>query len=301
MRISILVWGISLFAWGQTISPQDAQQAFDSHQFQKALSLWTQLYKQNPHQFSYGLKTAELKFLLEGRKAALSLLSKIEENKEPLPPIEKQVLEKKKKEFLESFLSEEAQTYFLQADSKMQLKEWATALSLIQQANSVEPFHGQILQAKLAAERQMGLYSELLATLEALKSLDYDNSKFQDDGIEAEIALGEFDNVIKKLENSKKLSFRGKLALLEAYLKTNENEKAKELFDSFQVENSRLLSQSIEFQWLAFEFYSSQKQFQKQASQTQKRLLALLEKQDGNNTSQWNPYRINSQSEILAK
>lgn len=304
MLLVSLVFSFSLWAWGQALSPQAAQSAFDSHQFQKSLHLWTELYKQNPQNFSYGLKTVELTFLVEGRKPALALLEKIQEKEKKLSPTEKEILKRKKKEFLETFFSEEAQTFTLQAASKIRLKEWPLALSLIQQADALEASHTQILKLKSEIEKHLGQNSEACSSLKALKDLEDPLMEVQEDLLECQIYSSNFEGVKQELSRLKKLSFRQKLALFEANLKTHSLNDAEMVFESLKLENAKILSQSPEYQWLSFQFFSLKKESEKLATQSKKKLLALLAlKAQGSSSenSKWDPYRLTAQLETLTK
>jgi len=301
MALWSLVFSVSVWAWGQVLSPQAAQAAFDSHQFQKSLSLWAQLYKKSPQNFSYGLKTAELTFLVEGRKPALALLEKIQEKEKTLTATEKESLKKKKKEFLETFFSEEAQTFTLQAASKIRLKEWPLALSLIQQANTLEASHTQILKLKSEIEKHLGQNSEACSSLRALNDLENSLMEAQEDLLECQIYSGNFEEVKQELSRLKKLSFRQKLALLEANLKTHSLNEAGTVFESLKLENAKILSQSPEYQWLSYQFYSLKKENEKLANQSKKKLLALKAQGSLSENSKWDPYRLIAQLETLTK
>lgn len=301
MRLFVFTLVFSVLAGGQGVSPRAAQSAFDQHQFQKSLNLWSDLYKKHPDNFSYGLKTAELTFLLEGRGPALALLEQMAKNQSRFSVTEKELLKKKKKEFLEAFQSEEAQTLMLQASSKTRLKEWQMAWDLVRQANAVESSNLQVLSLKKTIEKHLGKVSEACTTLKSLESLAFASENIQLDRVECDIAQGNYESVKEAVEKIKNPSFREKLALLEAYIQTKALDKASIILESIKTENEKSLSKSIEFHWLAFQFYSQKKDFKKLAAKSKKRVLDLASVPDKTNTSLWDPFQIKTQLASLAK
>lgn len=301
MRWGFLLLSFSLIAGGQWATPRAAETAFNQHQFQKALSLWSELFKKQPENISYGFKTAELTFLLEGRGPALALLEKIKNNSKRLSFADQEKLEKKRKKFLEAFLSEEAQTFFLQAASKTQLKEWGIAWNLIRQANTLESSNVQILDLKKNIEKHLGKVSEACATVRSLEALLPSPQTTYFDRVECELAEGHYEKVKESIERVKNPSFQEKLALLDACIQTQAIEKAGQVLESIKAENGKSLSKSLEFHWLSFQYYSKKQGSEKLAAQSKKRLLALASIPEEADNSLWDPFQVKAQLALLAK
>jgi len=283
-----------------------AEQRFQSQNYKKALETWTELLEDSPENSLYALKASELKFLLEGRGPALQLLKEFQEkNQKRLSLKEIQDLRKKTQELSKIFWSEEAQTFYLQALSKANLKDWTASHAAITQAVALEPGQMKILELKAEIEKSLGSHAAAFDSLSQLSILEPESLSVQEKLIESHIFHGRFQEaktILDSLSKKQPPSFRIQLAravcLWELGKKDESQEIVEELARKFKNTDSPLPAPIL---WMLHRIESDKSDPSSEA----KALLKAFKKLSTDETALWidgwDPYRLAQYSTALSK
>jgi len=300
--IFILLFGLGAAAIGA--SKQQAEILFQKYEFKKSLAEWTELHTKFPQNWDYAKHVAQLQLLLEGRPKAYETLRKFLAQKDGgLVADHKNEVLKQIIEISETFLSEEAQSHYLQALSKTNLKEWNASLAPINQAAALEPENLKILFLKYEIEKHLALYTQAYETLKAIQKIDSVSIKTKERLAESHIYHGKFSDAETLLESidPETLSNRGKTALAVSLWETGKKEEAQSLISEISQHKKLELSHHPVILWMlyridlekstdSYETRGALRNFLKSSTDKERVLI------DG-----WDPYRLSDHRVVLAK
>ena len=299
----LLVLGSLLLAVTGIASKHSAETLFKKEDYRKALSAYLKLSEETPQDLNLLFKTSDLKLLLEGRVAALDVLnSALKKYSQVLTHSQKQEITKKKLEYSKVFISEEAQTHYLQALSKTKLQEWAAAYSPILQAASLEPGNLMILNLKADIERELQNYGAAYATLKEITQLDPTTDHLEERLAEAHIYHKNYSAAVQLLENQPvaNLSSRAKVALAVAHWELGDREEAKTLIKDLAKSKKSDWGQHPVTLWMLYRLESSETE-NPQAAIALKQFLNASSEKTKVLIDSWDPYQLTLQVNALAK
>ncbi|NBX76495.1 MAG: hypothetical protein EBQ92_08065 [Proteobacteria bacterium] len=292
-----LLFGLAAIAAGA--SKQQAEAFFQKYEFKKSLAEWTELYRKFPNKWEYAKQVANLQLLLEGRPKAVETVRNFPSQQET--EISKQIME-----LSEVFLSEEAQSHYLQALSKTNLNEWNASLSPIKQASALESDNLKILFLKYEIEKHLDLYDQAYETLKAIQKIDSFSIKTKERLAESHIYHGRFSEAESLLEtiDRESLSSRGKLALGVSLWELGKKEKAESLIIEVSHLRKPELSHHPVTLWMLYRIASEESE-DSQKSQDAKMALKVFLKSSGDEErlliDGWDPYRLTDHRVALAR
>ena len=283
-----------------------AEQRFQNQNYKKALETWVELLEESPQNALYALKAAELKFLLEGRGPALQLLNEFQKkNQKKLSLKEIQELRKKTQELSRTFWSEEAQTFYLQAVSKANLKDWSASHAAITQALALEPGQIKILELKAEIEKSLGSHSAASETLSQLAVLEPESLIVQEKLIESHVFHGRFQEaktVLDGLSKKTPLSFRAQLAravcLWELGKKNESKEIVQHLARSLKSTEASLPAPLL---WMLHKIETDKPEPSSEAKAFGKSLKKVSVDEASLLIDGWDPYRLAEYTAALSK
>ncbi|NBV51444.1 hypothetical protein EBR78_09555 [bacterium] len=284
-------------------SKHSAETLFKKEEYKKSLSAYLKLAEETPQDLSLLFRTSDLKLLLEGRVAALELLNSIlKKYSKLLTHSQKQEIAKKKLEYSQVFISEEAQTHFLQALSKTRLKEWTAAFSPIVQAASVEPGNLLVLNLKADIERELQNYGAAYTTLKEIAHINPRTEHLLERLAEAHIYHKNYSEAVQLLEEEPiaSLSSRAKLALAVAHWELGNEDTAKKLIEELTRSKKSEWSQHPVTLWMLYRLESSEAN-SSQAKTALKNFLKASSDKTKILVESWDPYQMALQVDSLAK
>lgn len=142
--------------------PVDAAEYYFSRQdFKQSLELYS-----SSNEPKNTFRIADLKFLLNGRVAAReTIVTALEKNKDLSVDLKNQ-LHEKLTSVLEAFVTDEGQSEYFRAMTKIRHGDWATAESLLESASSREEGNTLVLELKSQCERELKKIREYTNTLQ---------------------------------------------------------------------------------------------------------------------------------------
>lgn len=302
MRRFLVLVSVTLAITG-IASKHSAETLFKKEEYKKSLAAYLKLAEETPQDLSLLLKTSDLKLLLEGRVAALDVLnSALKKYSKVLTQSQKQEIAKKKLEYSQVFISEEAQTHFLQALSKTKLKEWTAAFSPIVQAASVEPGNLIVLTLKADIERELQNYGAAYSTLKEIAQINPRTEHLLERLAEAHIYHKNYSEVVQLLgeESLQSLSPRAKLALAVAHWELGNEDPAKKLIEELTRQKKSEWSQHPVTLWMLYRLESSEPH-NSEAETALKNFLKASSVKTKFLVESWDPYQIALQAGSLAK
>lgn len=171
--------------------PVDAAEYYYNRQdFKQALELYS-----SANEPKNTIKIAELKFLLNGRSAAREVLvSALEKNRELSPEYRTQ-LSDKLSVLLESFVSDEGQSEFFRAQTKIRHGDWTSAKILLEAAAGREDGNALVLELKAQCEKELKKTREYTNTLTQLRDLNPFATSVTEKLAEAYFADGDYSKI----------------------------------------------------------------------------------------------------------
>lgn len=294
MKVIIFLLSVSV-AMATETPKQQADSFYRNYEFKKALAAWSELFEKSPTNWLYAKQVADLQFLLEGRAKAFETLRTFLPQK---PEAAKKILE-----LAEIFVSEEAQTHYLQALSKTQIKEWNSALSPVTQAAAIEPTNLKILSLKYDIEKKMELHAQALETLKAIHKIDTVTPKTIERLAESLIFHGKFSEAKALLETLDPIrtSNRAKMALAVSLWELNKKEEAQELLLEITQNKRAELAHHPVTLWMMYRLALDETGDSKETKSAHKVFLKASAEEDKVLVDGWDPYRISHYRTILAK
>lgn len=284
-------------------SKHTAETLFKKEDFKKSLLAYLKLSEENPQDLTLLFKTSDLKLLLEGRVAAWDVLNNaLKKYSKVLTHSQKQEIGKKKLEYSQVFISEEAQTHFLQALSKAKLKEWTAALSPIVQAASVEPGNLSVLNLKADIERELQNYGAAYTTLKEIAQINPQTEHLVERLAEAHIYHKHYLEAVEllKKDSLSSLTPRAKIALAVAHWELGNRDAAKKLIDELTRSKKSEWSQHPVTLWMLYRLENSETE-SPQAALALKNFLKASSEKDKFLVDSWDPYQLALQIDTLAK
>jgi len=300
--VFILLFGLVALATGA--SKQQAENLFQKYEFKKALSEWTELYRTFPNNWDYAKQVANLQLLLEGRPKAQETVRKfLTQQDNFLSSANKQEISKQIVELSEVFLSEEAQSHYLQALSKTNLKEWNSSLSPIKQASALESDNLKILSLKYEIEKYLDLHSQAYETLKSIQKLDSYSAKQKERLAESHIYHGKFSEAESLLETIDRgsLSSRSKMALGVSLWESGKKEEAESLIAEVSHLKKSDLAHHPVILWMLYRIALEQSPDSQDAPTALKAFLKASGDKERVLIDGWDPYRVTDHRVTLAK
>lgn len=207
-----------------------AEQYYKNFEYSKALAAYFKIYKSNPKLPLVISKIAELKLIQENKENAINFLL------ENIPKISKQdalVLKSKLSQLGEIFLTEEAQSSYLQGVAKKDSARFDSALNSFKTAIALEPVNFLILKEKARSESELKLYSEAYETLKSFYALNPYNKEIQIQLIELQYYLKKNKELIETFSKQAFEENDLKLWVGLSYLEISDHEKANLYLKSY--------------------------------------------------------------------
>ena len=182
MRIATVGFLVFFSAIGvAAIDPllQAAEYYYSRHDYRQAYQLWTEVYKGQEDQLLPTLRMAELRLLFETRTSAIDTLRKFLDRRkdeggygsEP-----RHQIREKWESLASTFLTDEGQTLYYQAQPKLKASEWQGALTLLQSARIHEHENIRLLKDIARCERGLKLWDSFYKTVQtAMETAPFDS------------------------------------------------------------------------------------------------------------------------------
>lgn len=200
--VAAVLWWLVGLAGAAPADPliETAQYYYRKQEYGESLKLWSQALQKKPRDLSRLLKTMELSLLVEGRAVALSRIGSVfPDHLASLSPDDFQLFRKRFSDLQELFLSEEGQANYLQAQSKLEKKDYTGALAHLAQANSLEKEHPLVLKLKAETEMRLGDFRSAAQSWEAAFQANPFDSNIRESFTEALLYFGKADRALETL------------------------------------------------------------------------------------------------------
>jgi predicted Zn-dependent protease len=296
----LLIPGLVFGAWDA--SAPLAEQQFSQHQFKDSLATWKNLLEQSPKNLSYAMKVAEMEFLLQGRTQAIEgLRAFLKKNEKVLSVNQVQEIQKKIIELSETFISEEGQVNYLQALSKVNLKEFSSSLPALKHSIQIEPGNLKILILKAEVEKELGFSTDSYQTLKEAFRIDPFSQKTRERLVEAHVFHGKFLEAKALLEDRENISAREKLALAVSDFELGDKENSQVLINDLLRSKKPEFSQHPVTLWMALRSDLETSPLSQETRKELRKLLQASSLKDSYLIDGWDPYRLGTQLESLRK
>lgn len=174
-----------------------AEYYFSRQSYPAAFELWSKVLSREPENVSALLRVAELKLLLEGRLASRDILLKFLGQRAGTLTNEAEQLIQSKHTLLQSlFLTDEGQSLYLRAMTKIQRKDFAGAAPLLTHALSLENNNLRILKEKAKCEKYSKAYDRFHETIQSAFESDPYDMEIIDNLVETYVYYKEYPKIV---------------------------------------------------------------------------------------------------------
>lgn len=248
MRFLPLILLFSLFfpslfaARREDPSMRTGQYYYARGEYKAALESFADTLRRHPTDTAAVVRLAQLKLLNEGRAASQEVLKSFLTTQEAkLLPAQKARVRTAFTELQNLFVTEQGQSLFLQARVRVQNREWATALPLLDQANRAEDGGNlRILRERWLCLMQLEDWEGYYNSLKHAYVLNSFDSEIAQRLAEAHFRVGAFTAITQMHQNDSE-PFRkesGRLVLALTYLELQRDKEALAIFQSLHDEAS---------------------------------------------------------------
>ena len=276
----------------------------EHHDYKQAYPLWSELYKRTPQDMDVFIPLLELKLMFEGRMAIRDAIVSIVEHKpQTLGKGEWQLLRDEAEHLRGLFQSDEGQSFYLQALPRVARGDMTGALSLFNQALTLEKDHPRILWERAKCEKALKDYERHYQTLKRTQEIDPLFFDPYDDLVEAHLNFKEDQTVISLLSSrwsDGPRTLRQKTALASAYAKGGNFSAARPLFAGLLEQAKRSNVHPIVWYWLG-KMKADARDSGAEALAYLERFLANLEQPGWKSPSAWDTYHLHERSEDAKK
>lgn len=159
-----------------------AEYYYSRQDYRQALQLWAEVVKKRPDDTVAVLRLAELKLMIEGKRPSQAfLLSWLQVQGRNADGFSRNLVSRKLTQTLSTFVSDESQSFYLQARPKLNFNDCEGALNLLKQSLSLEPENLLTLREKAHCEKQLNQEDAYLATTRFMYALNpYDSMVLED-------------------------------------------------------------------------------------------------------------------------
>ena len=206
-----------------------AEYYFSRHDYKEALKLWNKVLDKNPKNVDALMRVSELSLMFGSRELSRKVITDfLDKWSQKITPDQVKLIHSKLKDLQSKFLSDEGQSLYLQATSKMEHKDWERSLELLKQALAQEQGHLEILRQKAICEKQLGNFAEFYATLKQAFEADPYDPQLMEWMSEAHLYFKQFENALTALKGPTKelTTVRQELAFAFASIKTGKVDQA---------------------------------------------------------------------------
>jgi hypothetical protein len=219
-------------------APGDASVAaeyyFLHHDYKQALALWEEVYKERPTNTQAITRLAELKLMNDGHLSLREFF---------LGKLDLQTRKNLKDRFVawqSTFVSEEAQSTYLQAKPKLQYKDWPGALILLNQANSLEKGNSSILKDKARCEKMLDQSSRFYETLKSAYEANPFDTDILEELLESHVYFHHYDEAVSiAMKDSERIStLRSKTAFAVALMEKGRHSESWQILKSLADDKS---------------------------------------------------------------
>jgi tetratricopeptide (TPR) repeat protein len=166
-KLGPLVFSLALLCQATVradVSSTAAQYYFDHREYAQSLALWEAIYKRQPENVEALCRVAELKLLLEGRVQSRDTIVEFLKQHSQLRAEEKEAIRSRFERIQSFFLTDEGQTAFLQAKTRVERKDYQGALAALERSMALERGNVKVLKVKANCERSLGLWESFSQT-----------------------------------------------------------------------------------------------------------------------------------------
>jgi predicted Zn-dependent protease len=243
-----------------------------------------------------------MEFLLQGRTQAIEgLRAFLKKNEKVLSVNQVQEIQKKIIELSETFISEEGQVNYLQALSKVNLKEFSSSLPALKHSIQIEPGNLKILILKAEVEKELGFSTDSYQTLKEAFRIDPFSQKTRERLVEAHVFHGKFLEAKALLEDRENISAREKLALAVSDFELGDKENSQVLINDLLRSKKPEFSQHPVTLWMALRSDLETSPLSQETRKELRKLLQASSLKDSYLIDGWDPYRLGTQLESLRK
>lgn len=298
--LAVCVFSPSDFSFG-AIDPVDgaAEYYFSHHDYKKSLGLWQESYKRNPLAFPNVLKLADLQVLIEGRAVARNtLLSHLSKHGSKVEPNHQTEIQTKLETMLTTFVSDEAQSAYLQAQIKMQYQDWNGALALLNQAANLEKENILVLRQRAKCELSLALYEKHYLSLKSIVDLFPFDLNTLTELMEAHYFHQSPKEVVTLYRSvpSTTNSFRQRMVYALALMDVGETSESMSTLKGMSEQQKEFSKKNINLNpivWYALgKNQVNQKEFHSEGMANLKHFLNSTSIPDGSQSKNWDPFRI---------
>lgn len=180
-----------------------AEEHYRRHEFRQAYDLWLTIYPKQKDHLNAALRLSELKLLFEGVEPAVSVLQDFyKRTSNWLPARSKKELTDRWKQYRSTFLTDQGQSLFYQAQAKESRNDWEGTLSLFEQAQGLEKGNWLISLGRVRCLRRLRDTAKLKqALVQARELFPFDDSILLQ-SLEVRANRGEFSELNELLQKN---------------------------------------------------------------------------------------------------
>jgi tetratricopeptide (TPR) repeat protein len=209
-----------------------AEYYYSKNDYKQAFQLWSEVYSQSPDSLEALLKVSQLKLLFEGHQAFYQVLKDFNQRKGKNISVSYwEMLQSYIIDSQNRFLKDESQSLYYQAAARIKLGDLGQALTLLNQAESIEKGNLRILESKSQCEKRLGLENKYYETLKIARDLGATTSSWSEVLLEAYYHFRDYVGVTDWYQENKRktLTSRQKLVCSMALIETGEIKQANSL------------------------------------------------------------------------
>jgi thioredoxin-like negative regulator of GroEL len=299
MRVGMIFLHLCLQVSG-TVPPFEpaviaARESFEKNDYQQSLTLWQEISSKHPDDFSVALKLVDLRFLVDGRDAARKQFLEFGKS-HMLTPNQKNLFRQRLQNLNEFFITNEAQSLFLQAKMALQNNDRDKERDLLQKCENLEQRNSLVLTRLAQNYHHAAAYEQYAETLSSLHQINPFDESVLTSLVESLLFLGKPAAVVSALKPNRHggMLTEQRLAYAAALFETGEREQARMILHALARSAPRdKIHPAV---W----YYLSLSENWKGPVKNWRVLRAYKDAME-KSAKEWNPYRLPTYDQLLAK
>lgn len=279
-----------------------AEYYYNKQDYAQALPLWEQILDQQPENVTALTRVCEMKVLREGRGPCREVLGKSLNSPWGRTVEGRRALAELLDRFLNQFMTEDGQSAYLIGMARLQTNDFATALTSLQHAQSLERGNARILRAQAKCERQLKRWEGLYQTLSQLTETHPLDFSQWDDWLESLIYRRQFATVTSEVKRrgEELISLRQRAALGIALVEQKEDALALPILQGLVARDKSAYVHPIVW-WGLAQIFSRRPASQSEALLTVEKFVSVLKRPEAALIDGLDPYRSDEAKESAEK